>query len=57
MIKYRIFTKSVIADLLDEDEMYSTLAQLRDANPDISYGTEEYDSPKRIRLGRDPDLH
>ena len=57
MIKYRIFTKSVIADLLDEDEMYSTLEQLRDANPDISYETEEYDPPKPIRLGRDPDLH
>ena len=57
MIKYRIFTKSVIADLLDEDEMYSTLAQLRDANPDILYETEEYDPPKPNRLGRDPDLH
>ena len=57
MIKYRIFTKSLISDNLDEDEMYSTLEQLQDANPNILYETEEYDPPKPNRLGRDPDLH
>tara|TARA_R110000823_G_scaffold254263_2_gene376610 strand:+ start:547 stop:720 length:174 start_codon:yes stop_codon:yes gene_type:complete len=57
MIKYRIFTKSLIADNLDEDEMYSTLEQLQDVNPNILYETEEYDPPKPNRLGRDPDLH
>lgn len=57
MIKYRIFTKSLIADNLDEDEMYSTLEQLQDANQNILYETEEYDPPKPNRLGRDPDLH
>ena len=57
MTKYRIFSKSILADNITEDEVYVILEQLRDANPEIIYEIEKCDPPEQNRLGRDPDLH
>jgi hypothetical protein len=35
MTKYRIFSKSILADNITEDEVYIILEQLRDANPEL----------------------
>ena len=56
MTKYRVINKSILADNLDEEDAYITLAHLRVQNPNTSYEIEKYDIEK-IRLGRDPDLH
>tara|TARA_B100000780_G_C20732588_1_gene291072 strand:- start:210 stop:383 length:174 start_codon:yes stop_codon:yes gene_type:complete len=57
MTKYRILSKSILADNLDEDEVYVILEQLRYANPELIYEIEKCDPPEQNRLGRDPDLH
>lgn len=58
MIKYRVFSKEVIADNMDQEEALTCVEILRQNNPDIIYDIEKYNwSHVEKRLGRDPDLH
>ena len=58
MIKYRIFSKEVIADNMDQEEALTCVEMLRQNNPETQYDIEEYNwSHVEKRLGRDPDLH
>ena len=58
MIKYRVFSKEVIADNMDQEEALTCVEILRQNNPDIIYDIEEYNwSHVEKRMGRDPDLH
>tara|TARA_S200002703_G_C3678258_1_gene208314 strand:- start:265 stop:441 length:177 start_codon:yes stop_codon:yes gene_type:complete len=58
MIKYRIFSKEVIVDNMDEEEALTCVEMLRQNNPDKIYDVEKYNwSHVEKRLGRDPDLH
>ena len=58
MIKFRIFSKEVIVDNMDEEEALTCIEMLRQNNPDILYDVEKYNwSHVGKRMGRDPDLH
>jgi hypothetical protein len=58
MIKYRIFSKEIIVNNIDQEEALTSVEMLRQNNPDTLYGIEEYNwSHVEKRLGRDPDLH
>ena len=58
MIKYRIFSKEVIIDNMDEEEALTCIEMLRQNNPDKLYDVEKYNwSHVGKRMGRDPDLH
>jgi hypothetical protein len=58
MIKYRIFSKEIIVNNIDQEEALTSVEMLRQNNPDILYNIEEYNwSHVEKRLGRDPDLH
>ena len=58
MIRYRIFSKEVVVDNMDEEESMLSLAILQQQNPTIAYEVEKYNwSHLENRLGRDPDLH
>ena len=59
MTKYRVISRSVIADGLEYDEAFTIVEHLRVTNPshiDV-YHIEKCDPPEKNRLGRDPDLH
>ena len=60
--KYRVVSKSVIADGLEYDEAFTIVEHLLASNPDHIdvYHIEKCDppdKPEKTRLGRDPDLH
>jgi|TARA_B110000240_G_C13047613_1_gene261924 hypothetical protein len=58
MIKYRIFSKEIIVNNIDQEEASTIVEMLRQNNPDTLYDIEEYNwSHVEKRLGRDPDLH
>jgi|TARA_R110000772_G_scaffold232747_1_gene344263 hypothetical protein len=54
MTKYRVFTKEVLAENLDENQLHEILAMYADKKIVVEF--ESYD-PDAKRLGRDPDLH
>jgi hypothetical protein len=58
MIKYRIFSKEIIVNNMDQEEALTCVEMLRQNNPETQYDIEEYNwSHVEKRLGRDPDLH
>jgi hypothetical protein len=58
MIKFRIFSKEVVVDNMDEEEAFTCVEMLRQNNPETQYDIEKYNwSHEGHRLGRDPDLH
>ncbi len=58
MIKYRIFSKEIIVNNIDQEEASAIVEMLRQNNPDTLYDIEEYNwSHVEKRMGRDPDLH
>ena len=58
MIKYRIFSKEIIVNNIDQEEASTIVEMLRQNNPDTLYDIEEYNwSHVEKRMGRDPDLH
>ena len=59
MTKYRVISKSIIADNLEYDEAFTVVEHLCATNPDHIdvYHIEKCADPEKNRLGRDPDLH
>ncbi len=58
MIKYRIFSKEIIVNNMDQEEALTCVEMLRQNNPETQYDIEEYNwSHVEKRMGRDPDLH
>ena len=58
MIRYRVFSKEVVVDNMDEEVALTCMSMLQQQNPSIQYNIEAYTwSHVEKRMGRDPDLH
>jgi|TARA_B100002003_G_scaffold247330_1_gene278668 hypothetical protein len=59
MVKYRIVSKKVLSDGLNADEASVFLEMYKHINGEKDVDIEQYDDgiQKKVRLGRNPDLH